>query len=180
MRAELLGISEKEYWVYGPKEEDFSFTIDLVEGFILANQEKLQGSIDELYKREDIDDQSACEVHDDLAHYAWVNEQYLWQFCLWRLQGIFESIIIVDIAPKKPHKKLLGIKAKVNFLKRLGFKLTPDEEAELTAWADLRNALSHAPPEQYSPGPLRKEDVHEYAAFLRNLCEKLRIQADAL
>lgn len=180
MREELRGIGEKQRWVYGPSEEDFLFTLVLVKEFISANQAKLQKELNGLYKRTDIDEQSACEVHDDLAHYAWVNEQYLWQFCLWRLQGIFESIVISGIAPRQPQKPLFGMRSKISLLKGVGFELSEKEEDELLAWADLRNALSHAPPEQNSPGPLRGDDVHEYAEFLRGICEKLRAQSDSL
>ncbi|MDP3609971.1 MAG: hypothetical protein Q8R74_12925 [Methylophilus sp.] len=146
MRENLRDIGENQWWIYGPSEEDFLFTMNLVKDFISANQAKLQKELDSLYERSDIDEQSACEVHDDLTHYAWINEQYLWQFCLWRLQGIFESIVISRIAPRQPEKPLFGMRSKINFMKGIGFELTQEEEDELLAWADLRNALSHAPP----------------------------------
>lgn len=179
MRDALKALSEKDYWVYGLNESDFDFTIELVSELIENNQQKLQAKITGAKKRYP-DEDIWCEIQSDYAHYAWVNEQYLWQFCLWRLQGIFEALILNDFLPEKPTKRLIGLQAKLSAAEHAGFKLEAAEKDELTLWGNLRNALSHAPPEQYRPAPLDENDIKEYIGFLKSICKKWREQQKTL
>ena len=179
MREELKTLTENDYWVYGLREDDFDYTLDLVQELINNNQEKLKVEIADAkkkYPEEDI----WCEIQSDLAHYAWVNEQYLWQFCLWRIQGIFEGMILHTFLPEPPEKKLIGLKAKLNVANDYGFTLTAEEQQELFHWANLRNALSHAPPEQYRPGPVRKDDIVEYVNFIKSITKKWAVIKNSL
>lgn len=160
MRDELKKLTEKDYWVYGLSQDDFDYTVRISTTLIQNNQKELQAEIEKVkfdYPEEDI----WCEIQSDLAHYAWVDEQYLWQFCLWRLQGIFEGLIVHSFLPEPPRKKLIGMKAKLRAAKEVGFHLEPEENEELLLWVELRNAISHAPPEQYRPAPITREDIDE-------------------
>jgi len=101
MREALISLSEKDYWVYGLNERDFDYTLDLVLEFIESNQAKVKKEIETAkidYPEEDI----WCEIQSDFAHYAWLNEQYFWQFYLWRIQGIFERLILYIFLPEQP------------------------------------------------------------------------------
>ena len=179
MREELLSFCEKDYWVYGPDESDFDFTFNLVKELIKNNQRNLQKEIKQAkldYPEEDI----WGEIQSDFAHYAWVNEQYLWQFCLWRIQGIFEALLINVFLPEPPTKKLIGLYSKINEAKKAGFELTEKQEEELFNWAKLRNALTHAPSEQYHPAPIGEDDIFEYIEFIKSICIKWRGSKNAL
>ena len=171
MRDSLKKLTEKDYWVYGLSQDDFDYTVEIATTFIQNNQKNLQAEIEQAkidYPEEDI----WCEIQSDLAHYAWVKEQYLWQFCLWRLQGIFESLIVYSFLPEPPKKKLIGMKAKLRAATEVGFQLKPEENEELLLWAELRNAISHAPPEKYRPLVMTKEDINEYVSLLKSICER--------
>jgi hypothetical protein len=179
VRKELKSLTEQDYWCYGLSENDFDYTIRLVDDLIGSNQEVLKRKIEKAkieYPQEDI----WGEIQSDLAHYAWVDQQYLWQFSLWRLQGIFEGLILHDFLPVPPKKKLIGLRSKLNAAKEAGFSLSPEEEKELISWGNLRNALSHAPPEQYRPGPVQKDDILEYVAFIKSVCSKWRAYKNTL
>ena len=173
MRDELKKLTEKDYWVSGLSEDDFDYTVEIATTFIQNNQKDLQAE-SEKAKIDCPEEDIWCEIQSDLAHYAWVKEQYLWQFCLWRLQGIFESLIVYSFLPEPPRKKLIGMKAKLRAALEVGFQLEPEEYEELILWAELRNAISHAPPEQYRPAPITKEDIDEYVSLLKSICEKWR------
>jgi hypothetical protein len=173
MREELKKITEDNYWCYGLNETDFDFTLRLTQEYILCRRHELERE-----KEKAISDYPDPKIHgeiiSDLAHYTWVNAQYLWEFCLWRFQGIFEGLIIHVFLPKRPKKKMLGLKAKLDAIIKTGYRLENNEYEELIEWANLRNALSHAPPEQYRPAPLKKSDVLEYKNLLVKLCKRWR------
>ncbi len=173
VRDSLKKLTEKDYWVSRLSEDDFGDTIQIVTTFIQNNQKDLQVEIEKAkidYPEEDI----WCEIQSDLAHYAWVDEQHLWQFCLLRLQGIFESLIVYSFLPELPGKKLIGMKAKLRAAKEVGFQLEPEEYEELLLWAKLRNAIAHAPPEKYQPLIITREDINEYVSLLKSICERWR------
>ena len=173
VRDSLKKLTEKDYWVYGLSEGDFDYTIEIATTLIQNNQKELQAEIEQAkfdYPEEDV----WCEIQSDLAHYAWVIEQYLWQFCLWRLQGIFESLIVHSFLPKPPIIRLFGMQAKLRVAKEAGFQLEPEEHEELLLWAELRNAITQAPPEQYRPTLITREDIDDYVSLLKSICERWR------
>jgi hypothetical protein len=179
MKEELKNIAENDYWVYGLNETDFEYTLEIARGFIACRANELEEQ-----KRKVImqytEEQTQCEVISDIAHYTWVETQYLWQFCLWRLQGILEGLIIHTFLPVKPSQQMFGLKCKLDALRASGYTISDEEYSELIQWANLRNALSHSPPEQYRPGPLREPDVLEYKAFLEMLCRRWRAEQRSL
>jgi hypothetical protein len=117
----------------------------------------------------------ADDILDDVGYYTYVEAQYLWQFCLWRMQGILEAVICNRLLPKdKPGSRRARSKlgARLDAVRAAGYTISEAESTELLAWAALRNALSHAPPEQYRPGPLAEEDVVEYRRLVGELIER--------
>ena len=173
MRKKLKSLTEKDYQLYGLSEADFDYTLRIVTELIDSHQEKIRVQIEQAkidYPQEDI----WGEIQSDLAYYAWVDEQCLWQFCLWRIQGIFEGLITHTFLSQPSGEKLIGLKAKLKEAKKAGYTLTDEEYDEMISWANLRNALSHTPPEQYQPGPVSKEDIIEYIGFIKSICVKWR------
>jgi len=167
MREELRGIAESDYWVYGLSIEDFDYTFRIADDFAGARRELLE-QYEQRVRREQPDEADA--VLDDMYYYTWIETQYLWHFCLWRLQAILEGIISHTMLDASV-RRVRGLRARLDALREAGYTLPDDEYEELLAWATLRNALSHAPPERYRPGPLTKEDVMEYKELCQQLCE---------
>jgi len=56
------------------------------------------------------------------------------------------------------------------------FRFERDRRQYLTTRLLVRNALSHAPPERYRPGPLKEDDVVEYHQLALRLCRDWRGQ----
>lgn len=166
MRDQLKELTEKDYWVYGITENDFDHSVTLVRELIDARTEQYDKKAERV-RAENPD--AADDILDDAAYYRYTDNQYLWQFVLWRLQGLIEAVIAHQLIESNDGKKLFGLRAKLKALQENGYSITSEETDELILWANLRNAISHAPPEQYRPGPLREEDVIEYQAFIKGL-----------
>jgi len=171
MRKELIDICEKDYWCYGLRADDFAYTIDLVNRFILIQKETFDKEKESIEKEHPSD--ISCEITSDNAHYNWVDCQYLWHFCLWRLQAIFEGIIKYSFL-RNVSERLVGLKSKLDKMIELGYSIDKKDYDELLCWANLRNSFSHAPPEQYRPVPLDESDVNEYKDLVLKLCLKWR------
>lgn len=166
MRDQLKDLTEKEYWVYGITEADFDHAVELVRKMIDARTDQYEKEAARV-KVESPD--VADDILDDVAYYRYTDNQYLWQFALWRLQGLFEAVIAYQLIGHSENESLYGLKAKIKALQTKGYTIETDEIEEILLWANLRNALSHAPPEQYRPAPLREEDILEYQAFVKDL-----------
>lgn len=160
MRAILKELTEEDCWVYGIREDDFHHAVRLVKEMIQARYEQ--------YKRKEgkvrlESPDIADDILDDVAYYSYTDNQYLWHFALWRLQGLLEAVIVHQLIDDEKCMQLTGLKAKLYALRKVGrYSVSEDEINELMLWAKLRNAISHAPPEQYRPSPLGEEDVIEY------------------
>jgi len=168
MRAELKEIGETDYWVYGLSITDLDYTLIVANNLIQSSRQRLDLAIKDV-RTEYPDPDVHGELISDLAHYTWTEQQYLWHFCLWRLQGIMEGIIVYCLLERESSSNLKGLYAKLSALRKAGYSLEDDEQKELIEWGKLRNALSHAPPEQFRPGPLNDEDVYEYKEYVRAL-----------
>ncbi len=169
MRDQLKQISESDYWCYGLSERDFDHVYELVKKFVSLSQAEVKREVDkavEKYPNPDIN----CEIISDVCHYAWCEEQYLWEFCLWRLQGVFEGLLVYSYIDKQKHKNLIGLNSKLNAAIASGLKISDEQLSELRGWAKVRNALSHAPPEQFRPVPLKEEDILEYIKLVKDVC----------
>lgn len=175
MRLKLRNISEVDYWFYGLSERDFDYILRLTRDFIEARNIKLQADI-ERAKQEHPDPRIHGEIISDFDYYVDIDTQYLWQFCLWRFQGILEGLITSSFLPKPETKSLFGLKSKLKAMQETGYTLDNSDYSELIDWANLRNALSHAPPEQYYPGPLQQSDVVEYKQLVQRLCNVWRTE----
>src|SRR5690606_29202630 len=103
--------------------------------------------------------------------YTYTDIDFLWQFCLWRLQGILEAVMVHTFLSGCLSKQPAGLRDKLLAMRDAGYTVTDNDLNELFAWARLRNALSHAPPEQYRPAPLVEEDIQDYMTLITRLID---------
>lgn len=166
-----------DWFTYGLSEEDFDYSIRLVKEMIEARKILLEQEKNRIFM--EYEEEAYDEIISDIAHYTWVDSQYLWNFCLWRIQGIFERIIIQDFLSHKDDnelRKLNGLKSILIELKKEEYRINRRSYNEVLNWASLRNALSHSPPEMFRPLILKEEDLLEYALLLREILTDLEVQ----
>lgn len=168
MRERLKEFLENEHWVYGLNVSDFFYTMRLAKEFAKAKLELLRQYAGRV--REENPD-SADDILDDISYYTHTDIEYVWHFCLWRLQAIFEGIMVYKILRTEEAEQLVGLRSKLEAIRHAGFTLEDADFNELVDWAKLRNILSHAPPEQYRPGPLQEADVIEYKELVERLSQ---------
>lgn len=166
MRDGLKEITEQKYWVYGITDRDFHHAVQLVQEVIEARTEQWDRYARKV--REESPD-IADEILDDPAYYRGTDHFFLWTFALWRLQGLIEAVITFKLLDHTTEKLPNGFKAKLKALRKAGFTLSDCEYDELIHWANLRNALTHAPPEVFRPVLLMETDVIEYRELLVKL-----------
>ncbi len=153
-----------DWHIYGLSLRDLDEAVDIVRRI----RDEKTAYLDEQYKKAIIEvPDIAHDVMDDTIYYSLLDVQFLWAYCLWRLQAIFEGIIVSRLLSKQSIKG--GLTAKLRALESAGYSLTGPEKAELLDWARLRNALSHMPPEAYTPAGIGEDDVVEYAKLLRRI-----------
>ena len=174
MRKELKNF---EWHVYGLSKNDFEETIRIVKSFIKARKEELKQESERVRKRDPI---CADDILDDIFYYAGIDMQFLWQFCLWRLQSIFEGIITTIILSEDEAKGLGGLKNKLDKLRNRGYKINQEKYNEILEWGRLRNALSHCPPEHYRPAWLEESDIEEYLELVKFVIKDLNIQKKSI
>jgi len=168
VREQLKELTEEDYWVYGITEDDFEHSVSLVREMIDARTEQYEKEAAKI-RAESPD--VADDILDDIAYYSYTDNQYLWQFALWRLQGLIEAVIAHQLIENN-GQRLFGLRAKLEALRHNGYSISTEEMEELILWANLRNSISHAPPEQYRPVPLREEDIMEYQTFIKKLYDR--------
>lgn len=164
MREELKRL---DYHVYGLKPTDFDYFLDIVRRVGEAHLAKTRDSLAHLK-----DDPDAVEFVADTGYYAWIDTQYLWEYALWRLQGILEGIISTQLLFPKHTKErgFPGLQSRLRALQKAGYTLSTADRDDLLGWAKLRNALSHRPPEPYRPLRLTEHDLVEYRDLVVRLC----------
>lgn len=176
LREELKNVN---WHLYGLKMEDLNYTFrlvkDIIEGRkILLDQERKR------LQKECVEDITG-EIISDIAYYTWVENQYLWHFCLWRMQAIFEHIVVREFLPVEPSNTRSffgGLRKLIREIIDSGYQIAEDELIELFEWSRLRNALSHQPPEMYNPSGLGEADIIEYADLLKRILRALFSQKE--
>ncbi len=171
MRKELKNISETNHELY---ESDFDYTINISKKFAESRVRALPQDQASIKVLPNATDETIMEVLDDVAYYTYVEMQYIWHYCLWRLQGILEGIITGTFLKDIPTSNLIGMKSKLDALKIAGFTIDAADYSELIEWAKLRNHLSHRPPGSFFPGPLDEPDIEEYSRLCKKVCAHWR------
>jgi len=169
MRDALRKLSDGEYWVYGPSTYEFDHVIDLVQKY----SDYADTCIENMTKADGVPEEFAdahAESSSDLRYYNYIEKGLLWSFALWRIQGMFEALLVSHYLPNKPDKPLIGLRSKLQAMSSAGYATAAELEPELVAWGNLRNLLSHSPPEHYRPIAVDREDIEEYVSLLKNVC----------
>jgi hypothetical protein len=155
-----------DWHIYGLSIEDFDYTVDIVNRIIRLRGQAVDRELSDL--EQDPTD-AAKEILSDVKYYTWIEDQYFWHFCLWRLQGILEGLITTVFLESGAASNLFGLKAKLDAMIAAGYTIPSEVYAELLEWSKLRNALSHCPPEQFRPVALDDEDIKEYLGVVKPL-----------
>jgi len=169
MRKELQLILNKDYWLYGLNERDFDFTIRLTNDIIKAIKSNYKVIEKKVYATKP---NLAEEILDDISYYTHLDTIFVLHFCLWRLQAVFEGILYFTFIKPFYDKNLVGLNSKLKKARSLGYTLSDAEIDELLSWGNLRNILSHAPPEEFRPINLTKKDVLEYKKLILKFCRR--------
>jgi hypothetical protein len=170
MRDALRQLSDGEYWVYGPSTHEFDNVVGLVQKYSDYADTCIKGSAE---SDDDVPEEFAdadAEVSADLGYYNYIEKGLLWSFALWRIQGMFEALLVTHYLPSKPAKPLIGLRSKLEAVSAAGYSTATEHESELVAWGNLRNLLSHSPPEHYCPIAVDREDIEEYVSLLKAVC----------
>lgn len=172
MRDELKNF---EWHIHGLSERDFVKSMRLTKELIELKKKDLK-TYEKKIREEN--PEAADDILDDIFYYSWVEMQIMWQFCLWRLQSIFEGILIGEFLTEEESRGLIGLKTKMDKVISKGYEIEEEKFVELIEWGKLRNALSHSPPEHYMPIKLDENDVIEYLELLKSVIRNLKIQKD--
>ena len=175
MRDELRRLYTPTRWVYGLSEADLDDTVRLTSSVV----ERIQHSFEIEARQIRADDPGMSDdILDDVAYYLEIDSDHLWHFCLWRLQAILEGMIVHTFLPDT-DRRLAGLQQKLIAMRKAGYSLPRQAFDELVMWGRVRNALSHAPPEMFRPGPLRREDIDEYHALAKRVCSVWRVELES-
>lgn len=160
--------------VYQLSPRDMDSVIELVSEIVDERTKEID-ALEERLKTESPD--IVDDVMDDARPYNFWRHNFLWESCVWRLQGIFEGIL--DERFLKNAKKYRGLRDRLNALKQSGFSIK--NEDKLISWADFRNELSHSPPKQIEGhgAHLGKDDIVEFREFLVDILRDLERQKQA-
>ena len=160
MRAELLELSKHQEPI---SEYEIGFTIDIcgqiVQSHWSATHRPFEGgsAADEHEYNEALSDQNFRTAYQ---------VQYIWQLGLWRIVALFDAIL----SHWFPELGRDGLKRKIQRLEKLGVAFAPEVRRELGDWINLRNTLSHQPPEAPSFGhQLSHVDLDELAALAKHI-----------
>jgi hypothetical protein len=163
-----------EWHVYGLRFVDFDYTYDLVKNIIHDRINQLRLKMEE-FEAENGEPLNGEAIYDEI-YYNDLENTFLWHFTLWRLQGIFEGILMQHFIRGK--KDLFGLSKKLEAVREEGFFIDESDFKELLKWGKLRNALSHSPPEQFRPGNLEQEDIEEYLNQVKRVTLNLYMQKE--
>ena len=160
-------MTESGYWVYGLSVEDIDYTLDLATRLVASHVAAYDARATRVRAE---NPEQADDILDDFAHYTHVEAGYVWHYSLWRLQAVFEGLLVHHFLKGRKVSNRGGVGKKLDAMISAGYEVRPADREALLAWAQLRNSLSHAPPERFRPGSLCEADVIEYAGLLRRLC----------
>ena len=169
MRDALRKLSDGEYRLYGPSTHEFDNVIELVQKY----SDYADTCIEKMTESDTVPKEFAdahAEVSSDLRYYNYIEKGLLWSFALWRTQGMFEALLVSHYLPRKPDKPLIGLRSRLQAMSSAGYETAVEHESELIAWGNLRNLLSHSPPEHYRPIAVDREDIEEYVSLLKTIC----------
>jgi len=160
-------LKDFNWHIHGLSEDDFDHIYNMVKKTIKDRNNILEEYKAQVEKENPV---MAPDILDDTCYYHGLENLIIWQFALWRLQGIFEGLMILKyLGDPSLSKKLIGLKAKLNKMKDAGYEISSDDNDALLEWGELRNALSHSPPEWYGYIDLGEADILEYISLIKKV-----------
>ncbi|MEZ5692240.1 MAG: hypothetical protein R3D71_11345 [Rickettsiales bacterium] len=165
MRKEL---EEFQWHVYGLSKDDLSYVVRVTQEIIDDRKTVLEKEIEKI-KQENPED--ADDILDDYVYYKNLECFYLWEFLIIRLIGVFEGVMEQNFLPQGKYR---GYQHRLETLVKNGYKI--ENIDELGKWVNLRNALSHMPPEQHRPILIDKDDIADLEKLLIAEIENLESQ----
>lgn len=167
MRAELKNY---DWHTYGLDHENLDYIYNLIIDIIDRRNKQLK-LIKIITKIRYIFNPIAYEeTSSDLAHYNYVENQFLLEFGFLRIQGIFEGILKKQFFPEDT---LFGLTQKIERAIKEGGNISVEEKELLLEWSNFRNKLTHNPPEKYRPSNIIKDDLEEFKNLCRNIILRL-------
>ena len=163
MRGEL---KKFDWHIHGLNESDIDYAYNLVKK-IIKDRKKVLDDYSNKVRTEN--PTMAPDILDDIYYYHGLETLILWQFGLWRLQGIFEGTMILKYLEDPALLKLVGLKAKLKKMREAGYTIDQQDYDDLIEWGYLRNALSHCPPERYCYVALSEDDIKEYIGLIKKV-----------
>lgn len=169
---------KKFNWHIHPlSDQDIDHAYGLVKEMLSDRRKALDGYRTKVEKE---NPQSAMDIMDDVGYYHGLDNQVLWQMAIWRLQGIFEGMIILRyLEDFSLSEKLIGLKAKLEAMKVKKYSIDPNDYDELLEWSKLRNAISHCPPNWYGYIDLKEDDILEYIALIKRVTSKWNTELES-
>lgn len=157
MRQQLQNFEE---YFWGLSTDDFAATRDLVKTFMNSYGKEL-----DVLK----DKEMPAHEYDLYVAQHYREAQFLLQFGIWRLQGIFEGLLISDFQVNG----ITNLWKILEALKKQGYIIL--KEGELREWTRLRNKLTHEATERLHPCPtnLIEQDIDEFAQLLLDIYSDL-------
>ena len=117
-------------------EADFGRIIDLCSCLALSHWQQTHAP----FANRPLASRIAMEALADQNFRSVFEVQFVWQFGLWRLQAIFESLIDQRFLS---GRKVRGLTKKLQAIAIGGYTMAAADTRELHDWTQLRNALSH-------------------------------------
>ena len=156
MRAELR---ELEKYRTPLSEHEVGFTLDICDQIVQshwsATHRRFEGG--------NAGDSGYNEALSDENFRTAYQVQYVWQMGLWRMQALFEGIL----SQWFPDLDDLSFTKKVRSLGDVGVVLPSGLRSELHQWIDLRNSLSHDPPEAPTfSHQLERQDLEDFMTIV--------------
>ena len=159
--------------VYNLSENDLDYTVDYINRVLVLRNSNLAKESDIIVNEQP---ELADDILDDIVWYHYKEESFLFESALWRLQGIFEGILIqryLYILSDEDIKKLKGLKNKLDKLKNIGHDFNKELYFELLDWNNLRNKLSHLPPQKYT-SVLDINDIKEFVKTINSFLKSIK------
>lgn len=159
--------------VYNLSEHDLDYTVDYVNKILALRNSDLAKESDKIVSE---NSELADDILDDVVWYHYKEESFLFESALWRLQGIFEGILVqryLSSLGDVEVKKLKGLKNKLDKLKNIGHNFNVNIYSELLEWNDLRNKLSHLPPKKYTE-VLKIDDIKEFVKTIKSFLTSIK------
>jgi hypothetical protein len=171
MRKELFKLTEESTDI---TQKELSESIRLIRKILELRKEDINRQWERVEKEkpELVDD-----IMDDIVWYSEIENQLIIQTGIWRLQSLFERIIIQELSKNNiPDRN--GFKDNLKSINKL-FSIDKYIVKEVEHWADLRNKLSHRPLDRLTFTSMGIEDLEDQVNVYNVFLDKINTTSPA-